>query len=430
MKIIFALCLFAPILAGNNRSEQEFVISEKESEPANFPVLQPISKPATTQIINRNNSTSNPNSGLKPISQRSNTALLQSVEISQGSGSLKPLNSNRQINRGSRDGARGSNGRNSTPTRNATSGGRGGKGASVTSLKPISKGPSRGGSNGSGNAGGLKPVTSEFTVMVPEQAQRKQPQGRNVVMNGTNLRNVNQGRGGSSGQSATNQNSSLVSLENNNVGKTSPAGPRFISFGQNQGMDLQYQNLLSKILNFGMLSMFTDLTDQSTKISLMLILKQDKQIAGKDIYKVIFKVENPKYVTGVIYYGAEFAVTAGVMSPNPNQVDFISFGKSVILENLLNLLSIQQDVVDSRKSLTHMNNTKNSEGLDFNQQSKASMVEFIQTILSLTQSEMNGKDGKDCVEKPEVKQPKKAAPLIGNGVGDSFDEFAISGDRI
>ena len=175
-----------------------------------------------------------------------------------------------------------------------------------------------------------------------------------------------------------------------------PVGPRFISFGVNRATDLQYQGLLSKILNFGMLSMFTDLTDQGSKIYLMLVLKQDRQVAGKDVYKVIYRVDNPKYVTGSIYYGAEFAINAGITDPNPNQIDFISFGKSVMYDNLLGLLSIDHDVGNNRTSLDFINTTQNSEGLDFNGQSKSAMVEFIQTIMSLTQSEVrrgNGRNG-------------------------------------
>lgn len=172
-----------------------------------------------------------------------------------------------------------------------------------------------------------------------------------------------------------------------------PVGPRFISFGVNRATDLQYQGLLSKILNFGMLSMFTDLTDQGSKIYLMLVLKQDRQVAGKDVYKVIYRVDNPKYVTGSIYYGAEFAVNAGITDPNPNQIDFISFGKSVMYDNLLGLLSIDHDVGNNRTSLDFINTTQNSEGLDFNGQSKSAMVEFIQTIMSLTQSEVRRGNG-------------------------------------
>ena len=143
----------------------------------------------------------------------------------------------------------------------------------------------------------------------------------------------------------------LTPLNSQNIDGGRISGPRFISFGIDKASDLQYQNLLSKILNFGMLSMFTDLTDQGSKISLMLVLKQDRQIAGKEIYKVIFRVDNPKYVTGTIFYGAEFAVNAGVTDPNPNQIDFISFGKSVLFDNLLGLLGIDQDVAENRASL-------------------------------------------------------------------------------
>lgn len=238
----------------------------------------------------------------------------------------------------------------------------------------------------------------DLTVMVPEGAvDRRQP--RQVVKREVQV-----------------QKPKLVPLNNNNIDGGNPAAPRFVSFGVDKGKDLQYQNLLSKILNFGMLSMFTDLTDQATKISLMMVLRQDKQVAGNDIYKVIFKVENPKYVTGVIYYGAEFAVKSGVVDPNPNQIEFLSFGKSVILSNLLSLLSIDQDVVDNRKSLNHVNDTKNSEGLDFNGQSKSAMVEFIQTILSLTQSELKDKKKsmEDCDEDKKPSKKPKDEPLIGS----------------
>ena len=174
--------------------------------------------------------------------------------------------------------------------------------------------------------------------------------------------------------------------------------------------------------------MFTDLTDQATKISLMLVLKQEKQVAGKEIYKVLYKVANPKYVTGAIYYGVEFAVTAGVLDPNPNQIDFISFGKSVILNNLLSLLSIHESVLDTRASLDHVNNTKNSEGLDFNSQSKSAMVEFIQTILTLAQGEKKPKKMEEPCDEPEKTVKKEEDnTLIGSSSGE-FD-FAF-GDNI
>lgn len=193
--------------------------------------------------------------------------------------------------------------------------------------------------------------------------------------------NTNQG-------STLNKPQDITKLQPLNTSQTSTTNvsvqSNFVSFGMNPDEELKFQSLFSKILNYGLLSMFTDLTDQKTNINLLLVLKQIKQIAGKDIYKVVFKVDNPKYATGSIYYGAEFAIPAGFNSAEPNEVDFISFGKSVILNNVLNMLSIDQSFMQSLKDLGFLNDTKNKEGLDFSSQAKAAMVQFIQTILSLT----------------------------------------------
>ena len=162
-----------------------------------------------------------------------------------------------------------------------------------------------------------------------------------------------------------------------------PKKERFIIFGDNQEEELKYQLLLSRILNLGMLSMFTDLTDQETTISLLLVLKQIEQIAGKDLFKVIFKIENPKYATGAIFYGAEFAVE-GSQGTTANEIDFISFGKSVLLRNVLNLLSLDKKFKDNLGRLDFLNQNRDAQGRDFSGQSKAAMVEFIQTILTIT----------------------------------------------
>ena len=407
MKIVLFLCLLSPLLAGNNRTDGEFNIQEKSDQPDKFPVLQPISQSNNGQ--NRNQQQANQPLRQMPRQQNStqNSNILKSIEIPKNNTQRNNNNGRmRNVRRNPRDGARGADGRDSTPTSRATDGKRGQDGRVVSNLQPITK---------------------EFDVMVPEQvAQQGSSQNR-----GSNGRNNGSSRQVGGGQAREAKRSvRLQPLNNTGAPRANASGPRFISFGQNQGQDLQYQNLLSKILNFGMLSMFTDLTDQSTKISLMLVLKQDKQIAGKDIFKVIYKVDNPKYVTGTIYYGAEFAVTSGVTNPNPNQIDFISFGKSVILENLLKLLSIDQDVARARASLNHMNDSKNKEGLDFNGQSKSSMVEFIQTILSLTQSELGeGKGAKeDCPDKDKGMPKKNESTLIGSGLGDL--DYLVSGDRI
>lgn len=158
----------------------------------------------------------------------------------------------------------------------------------------------------------------------------------------------------------------------------------FVTFGMNPEEELKFQSLFSKILNYGLLSMFTDLTDQKTTINLLLVLKQKKEIAGKDVYKVVFKVDNQKYATGSIYYGAEFAIPAGFNSAESNEVDFISFGKSVILKNVLDMLAIDQSYLKSLNDLSFFNDTKDAQGLDFSSQAKAAMVQFIQTILALT----------------------------------------------
>lgn len=170
---------------------------------------------------------------------------------------------------------------------------------------------------------------------------------------------------------------------------------RFIIFGENQEEEIKYQLLLSRILNLGMLSMFTDLTDQETTISLLLVLKQIEQIAGKDLFKVIFKIENPKYATGAIFYGAEFAVegSQGIMT-NANEIDFISFGKSVLLRNVMNLLSLDKKYLQKADRLDFLNKNRDGQGRDFSGQSKAAMVEFIQTILTITGNAQNSEDTK------------------------------------
>ena len=202
----------------------------------------------------------------------------------------------------------------------------------------------------------------------------------------------------------------------------------FIVFGNNQQEELKFQSLFSKILNFGMLSMFTDLTDQSSKISLLLVLKQVKQIAGKDLYKVVFKVENPKYATNQIYYGAEFAVNGGATEISANEVNFISFGKSVLLKNVFLLLSIMNKYTRNLVSLDFLNETKNSEGLDFNGQAKSSMVEFIQTILSLTNSQVSHQDTSQTQVILKGSEEENKNELIGSS-NDKQGEFDLFDDE-
>jgi hypothetical protein len=415
MKAVLLLFLISPLLAGNNKSDQEFIINEPDDKKENLPILEPITQQNNKPVTISEIKVIKPEQTLKPINQNDNGGLQRldnttpnnNVTSSgpknsrnnstcvncQKNPQNKPTRQSRQMNRNRLNGQRGRDGRDSTPNRPATDGQRGQTGLSV--IKTDSK--------------------QEFDVMVPEGAVGNKPRGQ-VVKPTSPVRRTN--------------NTELVKLDDKNIDGGNPAAPRFVSFGVDKGTDLQYQNLLSKILNFGMLSMFTDLTDQATKISLMLVLRQDRQVAGNDIYKVIYKVDNPKYVTGTIFYGAEFAVKAGLVDPNPNQIEFLSFGKSVILSNLLSLLSIDQDVVNNRLSLNHVNDTKNTEGLDFNGQSKSAMVEFIQTILSLTQSELNNKKSpmkEDCDENHKAPKKEKDEPLIGSSSG-AFDfEF---GDTI
>jgi hypothetical protein len=200
-------------------------------------------------------------------------------------------------------------------------------------------------------------TNNESTLNKPKDLQELQPL------------NPNRPSSGSSNESSSQE----VSAQSN-----------YVTFGMNPEEELKFQSLFSKILNYGLLSMFTDLTDQKTTINLLLVLKQKKEIAGKDVYKVVFKVDNQKYATGSIYYGAEFAIPAGFTSAEPNQIDFISFGKSVILKNVLEMLGIDQSFLKSINDLSFLNDTKDAQGLDFSSQSKAAMVQFIQTILALT----------------------------------------------
>ena len=458
MKAVFLLCLISPLLAGNNKSDGEFIINEPDDKKENMSILQPISQPNNNPVTIDDIKVIEPDQTLKPINDN-NTNQLQSLDntnsnnnlANRGSGNSRnkstcvnceknkasrPTRGNRQRVRNRLDGKRGRDGLDSTANRNATDGQPGQAGLNAQNRpnrgnrqrnrnrfngnngnNGFNSSSNQNATNGQPGQDGLSVINTgsnkQFDVMVPEGAINKTPR-RPVSKPTTRVRR---------------NNTELVKLNDKNIDGGNPAAPRFVSFGVDKGTDLQYQNLLSKILNFGMLSMFTDLTDQATKISLMLVLRQDRQVAGNDIYKVIYKVENPKYVTGAIFYGAEFAVKAGVVDPNPNQIEFLSFGKSVILNNLLSLLSIDQDIVNSRLSLNHVNETKNTEGLDFNGQSKSAMVEFIQTILSLTQSELNNKKGhmKDCDEDKKNKAKEKDEPLIGSSSG-SFDfDF---GDKI
>lgn len=189
-------------------------------------------------------------------------------------------------------------------------------------------------------------------------------------------------------------NSGLSSSSSNTNNTTNaPLESNFVTFGMSPEEEIKFQSLFSKILNYGLLSMFTDLTDQKTTINLLMVLKQKKEIAGKDVYKVVFKVDNQKYATGSIYYGAEFAIPAGFSSAEPNEVDFISFGKSVILKNVLDMLSINMSYLKSLKDLGFLNDTKDAQGLDFSSQAKSAMVQFIQTILALTGADNGNASG-------------------------------------
>lgn len=384
----------------NNRSEQEFVIAEKDTGPDKFPVLAPLNnRPAQTnnqvKVVVRATEPAPAPQALQPL-DNSGLAVLNDALSTGKRGTGRSINAdNRRGDSGRSRGAGNTDGSGSLAMRNPLDGQRGADGKHVI---------------GSGYS------SEKLEVILPEGAQQSggsRGQTRQRERPGTSQRQP--------------QSVRLEPLNQRNIDGGQPRGPRFISFGVDKATDLQYQGLLSKILNYGMLSMFTDLTDQATKISLMLVLKQETQIAGKDIYKVLFRVDNPKYVTGTIYYGCEFAVTAGQMSPGPNEIDFISFGKSVILSNLLSLLSIEQAVVDGRASLAHVNETRNARGLDFNSQSKAAMVEFIQTILTLAQSESSKKPKEDCEEPAKAAEAVQDSTLIGSSSGE-FD-FAF-GDKI
>lgn len=386
MKLVLIFIFASQILAGNNTSEHEFVINEEEKTSEEFPVLVPVeeSPKNVTQnkqkvIKTQSNYEQNNN---KETLQRLDNTQLQNLDVaipSQARETRIPAQkSNNQEMRSQKSELQSIE--------------------QTASEFPVQVNQGRRGLDG-----------QDAQTRVNRSNENRQPKRRN---NGQMAQN-----NAETLQTIEKESVSLQPLNEQNVDAGQPSGPRFISFGMDKAVDLQYQNLLAKILNFGMLSMFTDLTDQATKIELMLVLKQDRQIAGKEIYKVIFAVNNPKYVTGKIFYGTEFAVTAGVLDPNPNEIDFISFGKSVILGNLLGLLSIKQSMVENRASLAHVNETRNKENLDFNSQSKSAMVEFIQTILALAQSETKQKAQKEeCNEPQEVVKKEEDSTLIGSGV--------------
>lgn len=192
------------------------------------------------------------------------------------------------------------------------------------------------------------------------------------------------------------------------------SAPKFIAFGKDQMNELKFQNLLSKILNYGLLNMFTDLTDQATRISLVTVLKQIQQIAGKDIYKVIFKVMNNKYSSGATYYGVEFAISGGMNNGNGEDIDFISFGKSVILRNVLNMLSLNERDMNSSGDLTLLNTTLDAAGHDFSSQSKTAMIQFINTILNLTGSRSSPSNS-------VTKEKPSSLIMIGSGNKEDTD---------
>ena len=433
MKIVFLIILINQIFAGNNRSENEFVIQEDQGNSQTLTLLN------QNVYTNKNNVKKNENrvqqiqNNLQPIANR---PIQNALEPLNNSPRPVPVNNNtRQIKvnnqqirnvtspviRNSKNGARGIDGADASGNRRAQNGGRGGDGLSVL---------------------GSNSQPKKFDVMVPEQfnnnSNRKNTQNNNRNNNRNINRNINRnnnqniqrnnGRNRNNNQNnrvSQNQNkapvqrSNFTSISQQNNSQTS-SGPQFNSFGKNQAEDMKYQKLLSKLLNFGMLSMFTDLTDQATKISLLLVLRQDRQIAGKEIFKVIYKVDNPKYATGTIYYGAELAVPFGLTEANINKIDFITFGKSVFLDNVLKLLSIDQNIFQNRGQIDFMNTTKNPQGQNFNGQSKSAMVEFIQTILSVTQTGSKNMKKEDCDDTLDNIAPKKDdSPLIGSGINSS-----------
>lgn len=402
MKLVLVFILASQLLAMNNQSEQEFIINEPEKTPEKFPILTSID----------NSPKNNNQQQLKIISSGTGTRPANNLETLDNTG-LEAL-----------DVAIPSQARDETApvTIGARQENRSIRG-DVHIMKQEQTDYGLKVRRGQTGRDGRDAVDSRSTqrninVMVPENANQVQRRDTGQTRQ-TNVQTT---------QIVRQETVRLEPLNQQNVDAGQPKGPRFISFGIDKGSDLQYQNLLAKILNFGMLSMFTDLTDQATTITLMLVMKQDQQIAGKEIYKVIFKVQNPKYVTGEIFYGTEFAVTAGELDPNPNQIDFISFGKSVILDNLLGLLSIKEEQFNSRVSLAHVNETRNAENLDFNSQSKSAMVEFIQTILTLAQGESKKQimAKEDCEDENKPAKKEHDNTLIGSAA--EFD-FAF-GDKL
>ena len=411
MKIVFLILLINQIFAGNNRSEQEFVIQEDNGNSKTLTLLnQNVIKNNNGVKINENR-VQQIETNLQPLENQVNQNILEPLDNTRN---VTPQNNTRQIRvnnqnlknitsnvtQNPRNGAGGTDGADSTGNRRAQNGGRGGDGLSVIRNNSQSK---------------------KFDVMVPEQFNNNTKNNsnkninRNVQNNNQVKRNDNQIK--QNRVSIERQNFTPINQQNNNSQNSS--GPIFNSFGKNQADDMKYQKLFSKILNFGMLSMFTDLTDQSTKISLLLVLRQDRQIAGKEIFKVIYKVDNPKYATGTIFYGAELAVPFGMTEPNINKIDFISFGKSVFLENLMKLLSIDQNVFQNRGQIDFMNTTPNAQGLNFNGQSKSAMVEFIQTIISVTQTGSKNQKKEDCETDGNTIKKNDDSTLIGSNSGPS-----------
>ena len=307
MKIVLIFIFAVQLSAMGTRSQEEYVIEEKEDTPKAFPVLAP-----TRTAPNRGSSqlevldvktTRKPAQNLSRLEPLDNAGLEQ-LEVAvpsqvQQRGNPRNNNNGRRQN----DNLARIGGSGSRRDRNVRNGQRGQDGQDAMSSKI---------------------TDSKLEVMLPDGASQRQRPDNGQMRQKNNMQNrptrAPQRRPNEQMKQTREVQTQTVELEpltQQNVDSGRPKCPRFVSFGVDKGTDMQYQNLLSKILNFGMLSMFTDLTDQATKISLMLVLKQEKQIAGKEIYKVIYKVENPKYVTGCIYYGVEFAVTAGVLDPNP-----------------------------------------------------------------------------------------------------------------
>lgn len=194
-------------------------------------------------------------------------------------------------------------------------------------------------------------------------------------------------------KSKNNQNKNMINLkkpqvitseeqENNNG-----TGFELIPIGMNNQEKIKFQNLFSQILGLGVFNIFDSLINESSKIDLMLVHKTPLNNIGKDLYKIIYTVQNQHYMTGKLYYGVEIAVPIGFFSVKANEVDLISFGKSVFLDNIYQLLKIDKSQISGQiNNLKNLNKTRNNKGNDFSQQSKLKIIQTLKNISTLNKN--------------------------------------------